>query len=163
MIATPFLPTEIQNELDSSKRHFDETARCLFCDILDKERAETDRMLIDSEEFIAFCPYASRFPYETWIAPQEHSEHFMSTKGSDLPKLARTLLKVVKKIENLGPTGAYNYMIHTTPFDRSEARHYHWHIEIVPRMGNIAGFEWGTGCFINPVSPERAAKELRIG
>ncbi len=161
LIATPFLPPNVERELASTEKYYRHEGRCLFCDLLEQEEREETRLVARSDGFVAVAPYASRFAYETWILPSIHSDHFMYTEESQLDHLAQILHETLRKIETVLGTASYNYLFHATPFDNREARHYHWHIEIVPRTGNLAGFEWGTGCYINPVSPEKAARQLR--
>ncbi len=110
---------------------------------------------------MAFCPYAARFPYETWIVPARHSSHYQALSPGDCAELARVVRVVLAKIESALDRPAYNYIIHTAPFDTNSLDHYHWHIEIIPRVTKTAGFEWGTGFYINPVSPEEAAATMR--
>jgi UDPglucose--hexose-1-phosphate uridylyltransferase len=110
---------------------------------------------------LAFCPFASRLAYETWIVPRRHAAHFDAASPESLPELAGLLRSVLVKLERIVKLSAYNYLVHTAPFDTAGCNHYHWHIEILPRTTSLAGFELGTGCFINTVLPERAAAALR--
>ena len=161
LVATPIVPIRIKQEMTGSKTFYDYRGRCLFCDIIDQEKEVKQRLVIDDEHFIAFCPFASRFPFETWILPKQHLTHFENTPQGDLPALARILKQVSVKIESVLSNAAYNLLIHTTPFNMDETEYYHWHIEIIPRITHVAGYEWGTGFYINPVPPEDAAKYLR--
>jgi UDPglucose--hexose-1-phosphate uridylyltransferase len=111
--------------------------------------------------FVAFCPYAARFPFETWIVPRAHRSHYESLSREAAAELGGVMTDVLAKIEAALDRPAYNYIIHTSPFDTFELDHYHWHIEIIPRVTKTAGFEWGTGFYINPVPPEEAAATLR--
>ena len=110
---------------------------------------------------MAFCPFASRFPYEIWIIPREHRSHFGHSEPALLLEFATLFRGVLVKLERIVKLPAYNYIIHTAPFDTAAPDHYHWHIEILPRIANLAGFELGTGTFINTVPPEQAAAALR--
>ncbi len=110
---------------------------------------------------MAFCPFASRFPFETWILPKGHSSHYENIQRSGVDELAGVMKQVIGRIEAALDRPAYNYIIHTAPFDTPELGHYHWHIEIMPSLTKAAGFEWGTGFYINPVIPEEAAAFLR--
>jgi UDPglucose--hexose-1-phosphate uridylyltransferase len=111
--------------------------------------------------FTAFCPYASRFPFETWILPKQHSSHYENIPKPSVDDLGNVLRQVLAKLELALDSPPYNYIIHTAPFDHQELPHYHWHIEIIPRLTKVAGFEWGSGFYINPVPPEEAAAFLR--
>ena len=128
--------------------------------MIEDELAAGQRLVADTAGYLAFCPYASRFPYETWIVPKTHSPHFEETSSEALTELAGVLRAVISKVESLQYPPAYNYFLHTAPWDRHEVKHYHWRIQVTPRLTRIAGCELATGVFINPVAPERAAGEL---
>jgi UDPglucose--hexose-1-phosphate uridylyltransferase len=117
--------------------------------------------VLDTPGFVAFAPFASRFPFETWILPKSHASHYESIQKPQAEELAHVLKQVIGKIETALDRPAYNYIVHTAPFDSPDLGHYHWHIEIIPRLTKTAGFEWGTGFYINPVPPEEAAAFLR--
>ena len=152
-------------EMEGCKRFFDYRGRCLFCDMIEQEEADGARIVIDqaaSDGFVAFAPYASRFPFETWIVPKRHSSHFEDLRDDgEAGALAGLVKGVLAKIEATLSDPAYNYMVHSTPLSHPRIEHYHWHIEVIPRLTRVAGFEWGTGVYINPVPPESAAKILR--
>jgi UDPglucose--hexose-1-phosphate uridylyltransferase len=148
-------------ELEAAKRYFDEHRQCVFCRLIDEERAHGKRLICESAAFIGLCPFASRFPYETWILPRRHASHFEQLDVEDLDDLAKLTRGIVAKIERLSHSPAYNLIFHTSPFDSLSIEHYHWHIEIIPRLTIPAGFEWGSGWAVNPVSPETAAGVLR--
>jgi len=134
---------------------------CLACEIERGLLTQPDLLVARSQNFVAFCPYASRLPYETWIIPRGHRLHFGETEQALLPELANLFRGVLVKLERIVKLPAYNYIIHTAPFDIAATDHYHWHIEILPGIANLAGFELGTGCFINTVPPLQAAAALR--
>ncbi|HEY2882494.1 MAG TPA: DUF4921 family protein [Pirellulales bacterium] len=140
---------------------YHERGGCLLCNMIDQELAAGDQMIDHTDRFIAFCPWAARMPYEAWIVPREHGANFDSTSPQSLTELAELFRGVLVKLERIVKVSACNYIIHTGPFDTNHASHYHWHIEILPRTATLAGFELGTGCFINTVPPEKAAQELR--
>ena len=114
--------------------------------------------MLDTPHFTAFCPFASRFPFETWIVPKTHSSHFENILKPGVDDLGQVLHQVVNKLELALDSPAYNYIIHTAPFDHGELPHYHWHIEIIPRLTKVAGFEWGSGFYINPGSARRTRR-----
>jgi UDPglucose--hexose-1-phosphate uridylyltransferase len=143
------------------QRHAESTGNCLLCQTLRSEFDGQVRIVNWDDNFTAFCPFASRFPYETWIVPNMHASHFDQLSSQEVAELADVFRAVLVKLEATVKSSAYNYIIHTAPFDTTSANHYHWHIEILPRRSNLAGFELGTGCFINTVSPEHAAAALR--
>ena len=161
LIATPITPRTIAAELESSKEHFMSKERCLFCDIINQEVALRERIIYQNRNFIAMAPFASRFPFETWILPKCHGSHFEDIEKKQVKDLAGILRRVLFRLEKTLPGVAYNYIIHTAPFKEGFLEHYHWHIEIIPRLTKVAGFEWGTGCYINPMAPEDACSYLR--
>ena len=129
--------------------------------MIQQELAGEKRIVLDTPGFVAFCPFASRFPFETWMLPKNHFSHYENIQKNGVDDLAGVLKQVIGKIEASLDRPAYNYIIHTSPFDTPELAHYHWHIEIIPSLTKPAGFEWGTGFYINPVPPEEAAAFLR--
>jgi UDPglucose--hexose-1-phosphate uridylyltransferase len=128
--------------------------------IADELRAG-ERIVAMTRSFVAMCPYASRFPFEVWIVPREQRAKFESVEDGELGELSLLVRDAVGRIERAVGLTPYNYFLHTLPFDIPANDHYHWHIEIFPRLTKVAGFEWGTGCFINPYPPELAAARLR--
>jgi len=161
LIVTPIVPINVQEEIIGSLEFHDYRGRCVFCDMIQQELAQEKRIVLDTPGFIAFCPFASRFPFETWILPKTHSSHYENIQKNEVEELSGVMRQVVGKIEAALDRPAYNYIIHTAPFDTQELGHYHWHIEIMPSLTKAAGFEWGTGFYINPVPPEEAAAFLR--
>lgn len=161
LIVTPIVPINVAEEIGGSHEYFRYRGRCVFCDMIGQELDFAQRIVFDSPGFVAFCPFAARFPFETWIMPTSHASHYESLSRGEAEELARVLRKVLAKIETALDRPAYNYIIHTAPFDTGALDHYHWHIEIIPRVTKTAGFEWGTGFYINPVPPEEAATFMR--
>jgi len=171
VIAVPVTPKTVSNELQSSKRHFLGKERCIFCDMIQQEIETGERIVALTEGFVAFCPYASRFPFEVFVAPRNHSHSFAETPPDELRGLAEILREVIGRLTAGLKNPPFNYMFHSAPNTMMKPRRpgywstveydYHWHIEILPRLTRIAGFEWGTGFYINPVPPEQAAAHLR--
>jgi UDPglucose--hexose-1-phosphate uridylyltransferase len=161
VIATPMVPSDVQRELAACRRLFREHKQCFFCRVIKDELAHRLRLAAESERFVAVCPYASRMPYELWVLPREHHSHFERQTPDRLAELAGFLQRIISQLESRHEHVAYNYFLHTAPFDTSPLRHYHWHIEVFPRLTTTAGFEWGAGYYINPVPPEQAAAILR--
>jgi UDPglucose--hexose-1-phosphate uridylyltransferase len=169
LIATPVTPKRVKEELVGAKRYYDYKRRCVFCDLLKQETVLTrERLIWENEGFVALSPFAARTPYEMWLIPKQHSCDFVDITTDQCSSLAEALKTVLRKL-SLGLNDApYNYLIHTAPFRRPRAGYwdtiaqdYHWHLEIIPRLTRFAGFEEGSGFFINPVSPEDAAEFLR--
>lgn len=162
LIATPIVPKRVKEELSGSLKYFNFKDRCVFCDMVHQEIKDKKRLVIENEHFLTFTPYASRFPYEICIIPKKHSPCYESITKEMIPSLAQILKASLLKLKNLLNDPPYNYIIHTTPFSLSpDLKDYHWHIEIIPRITHVAGFEWGTGFYINTVIPEDAARDLR--
>jgi len=161
LIVTPIVPQQVINEMAGAEAFYKNNGRCLYCDMIQQEIATDSRIVTLAENFIAFTPFASRFPFETWILPRTHDSHFENLQKPEVEELANVLKNTLIKIETTLEFPPYNYIIHTTPFYISESEYFHWHIEIIPRVTNITGFEWGTGFYINPMPPEKAAKFLR--
>jgi len=171
IIATPVTPRTVQIELVASLKHFRDTKKCLACDLIKQEEAEGKRIIYDDTKIIAFNSYASRFPFELFIAPKSHSAFFERTTDEELESLARCMRDVLGRLKRALDDPPFNYILHTAPnvsadpippgYWRSLGNDYHWHIEVIPRLVRTAGFEWGSGLHINPMPPERAAEILR--
>ena len=160
LIGTPIIPTQIQAELARSRAYFDRQGRCVFCDMIREELADGARVVFESDTFVAFCPFASQFPYEVWVVPKRHHCRFESTEDREVRELARTVVEIARRIELALENPAFNFLIHTSPFRLSPVSYFHWHLEFFPRLTKTAGFEWGAGDYINTVSPEDAARKL---
>jgi len=161
LIATPIVPAVIEEELATAREHYDRTGECLYCAIVKAEAAEGVRVVERSDRFLVFCPYAARFPFETWIVPLAHSARFEDIEVAELADLARTLRCTIRRFELGFETFPYNLIWHTSPWTGDFGAYYHWHLELVPRLATLAGFELGTGYYINPTAPEDAAMSLR--
>ncbi|TET33322.1 MAG: galactose-1-phosphate uridylyltransferase [Planctomycetota bacterium] len=160
LIVMPIVPRTVNAEMEGGRRFYNYRGRCIFCDMIIQEAADRKRVVLETEHYISFSPFAARFPFETWIVPKRHSSCFENIQKVEIEDLAETLKRTLKKIEVTLEMPPYNYVIHTSPFDQGELPYYHWHIEIIPRLTKVAGFEWGTGFYINPVTPEDAAEFL---
>ncbi|MFQ5841038.1 MAG: galactose-1-phosphate uridylyltransferase [Thermodesulfobacteriota bacterium] len=161
IIALPVVPKRVSEEIDGAKVYYEYKDRCVFCDIIRQEMAYKGRMIGENSGAIALAPFASRFPFETWILPKDHSAYFYHTQPAQFEDLASLLSEVLRKIDSTLPRSPYNLMLHTKPSNEKDETFYHWHIEIIPKLTKVAGFEWGTGFYINPTPPEEAAKFLR--
>lgn len=161
LIATPIIPKRVTEELEGSKIYYGWKERCVFCDIIKQELAKGERVICENEKFIALAPFAPRFPFETWLLPKDHRPFF--ERDNDLTQLASLLGEVLKRLAVTLSCPPYNFLIHNSPVNcrGSDLLAYHWHIEIMPKLTKVAGFEWGTGFYINPTQPEDAAKYLR--
>ncbi len=161
LIATPIIPRTVGGEMEGMQEFFRYRGRCLVCDMVQQETTTETRMVLDTATFVAFEPFASRFPFETWVVPRSHASHFENIQRREVDGLAHALKVVLTKLEKSLENPPYNYILHTAPFNAGELDHYHWHIEIIPRLTKVAGFEWGAGFYINPVTPEAAAAYMK--
>lgn len=161
LIALPVVPKRVQEELEVSERYFRFKERCVFCDMVRQEAKDGSRVVMETERFLVIAPYAARFPFETWILPRQHRSHYETADSAHLQDLAFVLRSTLRKLEKVLERPAYNLLFHTAPMQEGAMAHYHWHIEIIPKLTRVAGFEWGTGFYINPTPPEEAAGFLR--
>jgi UDPglucose--hexose-1-phosphate uridylyltransferase len=161
LIVTPIVPINVLEEMTGAQEFFGYRGRCIFCDMIQQELSAEKRVVLDTPHFVALTPYASRFPFEMWILPKQHNSHFENIQKIEVDELGRVLKTVLHRLETALDHPAYNYIIHTSPFNAQALPHYHWHLEVIPRLTRVAGFEWGTGFYINPVPPEEAASILR--
>ena len=161
LIALPVVPAQVLEEIDGSERYYKFKERCVFCDIVRQEAADGVRVILESDEVLVVAPYAARFPFETWVIPKAHTSHFETAHQSLIQSLAWAVRSTVRKIEKVLENPSYNFLIHTAPVQEGPLVHYHWHLEIIPRLTRVAGFEWGTGFYINPTPPEESAQFLR--
>ena len=160
LIALPIVPKRVNEELHSAQEYYNYKDRCVFCDILAQELADKERVVAENEHFLCFSPFVSRFPYEMWIMPKKHESNFDDLRKEEVGTLGWILRNTLRKIKKLLNDPPYNYIIHTSPTNGRDNDFYHWHIEIMPKLLNVAGFEWGSGFYVNPISPEVAAKNL---
>ncbi|MFB6291605.1 MAG: galactose-1-phosphate uridylyltransferase [Candidatus Bipolaricaulia bacterium] len=169
IMATSFVPKLLETEYREARHFFEKKGSCLYCRLLEAERKEEERIVSENDEFVAFIPFGARFPYETHIYPRNHGSNFAEQGAVETNLLASMLKRTLSALgEEFGGYIPYNYSIHTGPAGGSEdykdlTEAYHWHLEIIPRLTTPAGFERGSGNFINVVSPEQAARKLRKG
>ena len=161
LIALPIVPKRVQEELKGAERYFEFRERCPYCDMLHQELQEDERLVCENRSFITFCPFMSSFPFEMWILPKEHRADFAQISPEAINDFARILKETLVRLRIGLSNPAYNFIIHTAPIEPRERDEYHWHMELIPKLTKVAGFEWGTGFYINPTPPELAAKLLR--
>ncbi len=160
LIALPVVPKRVQEELEGAKAYYRFKERCIFCDLIRQELKSRTRVVMETNGFIVLEPYAARFPFETWILPMQHKSHFKDAEPHSLENLAWVLRSTLRKIEKVLEWPPYNLIVHTAPLQESATDYYHWHIEIIPKLTRVAGFEWGSGFYINPTPPEESAQFL---
>ena len=161
IIALPIVPKRVSEEIEGAKTYFNFKDRCVFCDIIRQELQQKRRIITENKSFLAIAPFASRFPFETWILPKTHYCSFEHMDLSLYEQAAQILSDTLQRIYRVLNDPPYNFVIHTSSFPEVDAEHYHWHFEIMPKLTKVAGFEWGTGFYINPTPPEEAAEYMR--
>jgi len=171
LIATPVTPRYVKLELTNSRDYFLDKERCIFCDLIRQELSFGERIVNENEDFVTIAPFASRFPFEVWLLPRKHHSRFEEMSDEESLQLAKMLKDTLMRIKKTLNDPPYNYVLHTSPnpipragkpdYWGTVSYDYHWHIEIIPRLTKVAGFEWGSGLYINPTPPEEAAKYLR--
>ena len=161
LIALPIVPDFVRDEVEGARRHFAEKERCIFCDIVRQELSDRRRLILENADIVALAPWASRLPFETWLVPRHHRSRFEEASRHEYESLARLLRTVIARMNRALETPPFNMLVHTAPFSEDTGAFYHWHIELMPKLARVAGFEWATGFFINPTSPEEAAEVLR--
>ena len=159
IIATPFVPTLIQQEMDASKAFYEEKGKCVFCDIIEKE-SKSPRLIHENTDFVVFAPYASINPMEFWIVPKKHAANILNLDDAEVSALAKALKSSLKALKDLVNDPPYNYGFHLA-VNKDAQNYYHWHLEVYPKLSIWAGFELSTGTYINTVPPETAAEGLR--
>jgi len=158
LIALPVVPKRVREEVDCSREYYNYKERCIFCDILRQEEEAGVRVIAENPDFAALAPFAPRFPFETWILPKTHQSAFEESQKHEFENLARILKELLMRLDKVLDSPAYNYIIHTSPLTETNNDHYHWHLEIMPKLTKVAGFEWGSGMYINPTPPEEATR-----
>lgn len=161
LIALPIIPIAIERELAGARHYFDYRGRCFICDAQEQEREDQTRLISLNQHFIAYTPFAARFPFEIRIAPLQHRPYFWEISREETLSLAEIMRDVLRRYKLALRNPPFSYIVHTTPPTYAHPEHYHWHLEVVPKLTAQGGFEWGSGFYINPMSPEEAARYLR--
>lgn len=161
LIALPIIPKRAREELEGSKKHFKQKERCIYCDIIRQEKTLRERTIVENSDYIALSPFAPKSPFESWILPKKHESAFEMEPHQKLEALARILSEMLKRLDKALGNPDYNLFLHSSPLGMDNLDYYHWHIEIIPKLSKTAGFEWGSGFYINPTSPEESTKFLR--
>ncbi len=161
VIALPIVPRGIDEEIQGCLDYYLRKERCIYCDILREERKMRRRVFFTSKDFCALAPFASRFPFETWIIPTRHACDFGEIRPEEIADLARILKATLGRMLAILPRVSCSLIMHTSPVNHFRREEYHWHLELIPTLLKAAGFEWGTGIFVNPIPPEEAAAKLR--
>jgi UDPglucose--hexose-1-phosphate uridylyltransferase len=161
IIALPIIPKRVSEEIEGAKNYFRYKDRCVFCDIIRQELQQGRRVINENKSFVSIAPFASRSPFETWILPKTHHPSFEHMESFQYEQAAQILSDTLQRMNQVLDNPPYNYVIHTSSFPEIDNEYYHWHFEIMPKLTKVAGFEWGTGFYINPTPPEEAAEYMR--
>lgn len=161
LIALPVIPQLIGFEMDGAASYYHLRERCIYCDMITQEVSHGIRVAGQNDDFIVISPYAPRAPLEMWVLPKVHDSAYSRQDGKSLSSLAAILSETLRRLDAIIPDVPYNFVLHTSPLRSGGLDHYHWHFEIVPKLTSIAGFEWGTGFYINPMPPEEAAQYMK--
>lgn len=162
LVALPMMPKNVAEEIKGGHDYFEFRERCVFCDIVKQELQEKERIILENKYFVSFCPFVSRFPFEIWIVPKKHNCYYCHMSQDEMSALALILRETIAKVKKIFPGLSYNFIMHSAPVTCDTGiEYYHWHIEFMPKLTRVAGFEWGTGFYSVPTPPELAAKYLR--
>jgi len=161
LIATAVIPSQVRHRLHEALRHYDDAGECMFCHMVEREVEDQTRIVLKSELFVAMEVFASPTPFATHIFPLRHMASFGEITAAEISDLARILRNLLAKIYVGLENPDLNFTIRSGPSDYEGARHFHWYLSVIPRLTRMAGFELGSGMFINTVLPEAAAEFLR--
>lgn len=161
IIALPMVPKSVLEEIEGAEHYHLTHGRCVYCDMLQQEHQDKERLVSSGHGFVNFCPFAPRYDFETWVMPEAHQAHFIDLDGRGLECLASHFLDILNRLKRCLSNPSYNFYLHTAPVHYGRPHCYHWHIEIIPRLTRSIGFEWGTGLHIVSTFPHAAARFLR--
>ncbi|HEY1677644.1 MAG TPA: galactose-1-phosphate uridylyltransferase [Candidatus Sulfotelmatobacter sp.] len=161
LIATPVIPSQVRQRLHEALRHYDDVGECMFCHMVEREIEDQTRIVVKSDRFVAMEVFASPTPFATHIFPLRHMASFGNISEVEIADLARILRTLLGKIYVGLENPDLNFTVRSGPAEYAGARHFHWYVSVIPRLTRVAGFELGSGMFINTVLPEDAAEFLR--
>jgi UDPglucose--hexose-1-phosphate uridylyltransferase len=161
IIATPIVPPHVRYPMEQAVMHYDEVGTCVYCDTIAEELRQQERVVIETENFVAFCPFAARSPFECRIYPKKHLASFIWISDKEIDEFASVLRELLHRLYLGLNNPDYNYVIRSAPVGDHDTRYLHWYMVIVPRVTTAAGFEIGSGIYINTVAPEESARYLR--
>jgi UDPglucose--hexose-1-phosphate uridylyltransferase len=161
IIATPMVPPHVRYPIEVAIQHYDKFGTCVYCEMLAEEHRQKERIVLESDSFLAFCPWAARTPFEARIYPKRHTASYLSITDGEIEELAWILRNLLGKIYNCLENPDYNYILRSSPVGEEDSRYLHWYLMIVPKVTTPAGFEIGSGIYINTMPPEDAARFLR--
>ncbi len=163
IVAMPFTPRRIDDEFIGAKEYYALKERCVLCDSLREEEKRSERVIAANDDFVAVAPFASGFPFETWLMPRRHMADFGKLDRRDLPQLAAIFQETMSKLRTTLEDPHFSLALHSGPLNGEREEEFHWHWELIPHLSGELGMEWATGVYFNPVAPEDAASCLRQG
>ena len=161
IVGTPIIPPQVRERMETALRFYDESGDCIFCAMMADELAEQTRVVEQNDDFVAFVPFAAMSPFHMWIFPTRHTATFSEATDAELAGLARILRSVLRRVYYGLEDPDYNLSVRTPPREANGMKYYHWYLSITPRVTRIAGFEIGSGMYINTSLPEKSAEFLR--
>ena len=163
IITTPFIPTQMFDEINGAVEYYTENGRCVYCDIIKEEKLLNERVICENDNFIAISPFASKSPYQIYIMPKNHSDSIINTSSENILDFSRILKNVFDRLYKLLGEVGFNYVLHTiSPVLCNKYKlSNHWFLDIMPKMSKLAGYELGSGVFINSITPEDATLQLK--
>jgi UDPglucose--hexose-1-phosphate uridylyltransferase len=161
LVGTPIIPPQVRERMENALRFYDEMGDCIFCSVMAEELLDHTRIIAQTPYFVCFVPYAALTPFHIWIYPLRHTANFSDATEEELSDLARLLRRLLRKIYYGLDNPDYNLSVRTPPREARGLRYYHWYVSVIPRVTRVAGFEIGSGMFINVALPEASAEYLR--
>ena len=161
IIATPIVPPHVRYPLERAVMHFDQYGTCVYCDLVAEELDQATRLIEETPNFVAFCPFAARSPFECRVYPKRHLPSFFLTPDTEIAELAALVRRLLARLYHGLGNPDYNYIIRSSPVGDHDTRHLHWYMVVIPKVSTPAGFEMGSGIYINTMPPEIAAEYLR--
>ncbi|MEW5978098.1 MAG: galactose-1-phosphate uridylyltransferase [Acidobacteriota bacterium] len=161
LVATSVVPANLRRKYEEAGRYFDATGRCIHCDALEAELRAKRRVVMETERFVVYHPFASQTPFETWIVPRRYCPSFAQATNEEIADLSVVLKKTLGSLSAALNDPDYNYVVNSAPIAGEDEEYYLWHLQILPRLGRLAGFELGSGMRINPAQPEETARFIR--
>ena len=161
IIGLPMVPYDVRTRDEEARRYFDDTGNCVYCDMLKDELKDRRRVIAENDDFVAFLPYAALSPFHIWIMPREHQSSFLMVSPISIDRLAEMTRFLLRKVYYGLNDPDYNIVLRSAPVKAWYADHLHWYVTLIPRVTQTAGFELGSGMYINTALPEESAAFLR--
>ncbi len=161
IVGTPIIPPQVRERMETALRYYDENGNCIICSMMADELVDQARVVEMNKDFVAFIPFAAMSPFHMWVFPLRHAATFPEATDAELASLARMVRSVLRRVYVGLENPDYNMSVRTPPREANGMKYYHWYLSITPRVTRIAGFEIGSGMFINTSLPEKSAEFLR--